>query len=339
MSSGLNSSQLPPTDRKSKISGLRLITILIIVVIIAVAAAFIVYPSFTHHSISSPPSQTPRFVFLPTSTLNLTYGTFFTAYNAYNYSSKENITSPLQISSNGLVNGEIMLYETTNATKGFAIVVTGIFQYNSSSVASKFTYDLIEDIKNSSTSMEEISTGIFDNFTYSMYNTSKNTDGINSTVQVSVARDKTFVLFMEFADSSVEGIVTKDMTIFKDQITLMLSQTNDKSQSTPTVPASSNGSIISFSQIVTIILTFVSGLFIGLALKKGILAFLFAIIGLLILGYVGIAFVPKVSITYEIHKWSSYVFSYISNIKFGYFELTLSVIFFIIGLSIGLWKG
>ncbi len=70
----------------------------------------------------------------------------------------------------------------------------------------------------------------------------------------------------------------------------MLSQPNDKSQSPPTIPVSSNVSSISFSQIVTIILTFVSGLFIGLALKKGILAFLFAIIGLLILGYVGIAF-------------------------------------------------
>ncbi len=336
MSSGLNSSQLPPTDRKSKISGLRLITILIIVVVIAVAAAFIVYPSVTHHSISSPPSQNPKFVFLPTSTLNLTYGTFFTAYN---YSSKENITNPLQISSNGLIKVEMILYETTNITKGYAGVLTGIFQFNSSSVASKYTYDLIGDIKNSSSSMVEISTGIFDNFTYSMYNISTNTDGIKTTVQVSVARDKTFVLFMEFADSSAEGIVTKDMTIFKDQITLMLSQPNGKSQSPPTVPVSSNGSSISFSQIVTIILTFVSGLFIGLAIKKGIMAFVLAIIGFLIGSYVGISFIPKISIAYEIHKWSSYLFTYISTVKVGYFELTLSVIFFIIGLSIGLWKG
>ncbi len=271
MSSEPESSQLPPTDRKSKISGLKIITILIIVVVISVAAAFIVYPSVTHHSISSPPSQTPRFVFLPTSTLNLTYGTFFTAYN---YLSKENI-SPLQISSNGLIKVEMILYQTTNVTKGYAGILTGILQFNSSSVASKFTHDLIGDIKNSSSSMVEISTGLFDNFTYSVYNISTytdistNTDGIKTTVQVFVARDKTFVLFMEFADSSVEGIVTKDMTVFKDQITLMLSQPNDKSQSPPTVPVSSNGSSISFSQIVTIILTFVSGLFIGLALKKG----------------------------------------------------------------------
>lgn len=61
--------------------------------------------------------------------------------------------------------------------------------------------------------------------------------------------------------------------------------------------------------------------------------------GFLIAGYVGITFIPRISITYEIHKWSSFLLSYVSTVRFGVVQLTLSVILFIIGLAIGLWKG
>lgn len=95
----------------------------------------------------------------------------------------------------------------------------------------------------------------------------------------------------------------------------------------------------SLSPILAIILTFVSGLFIGLAIKKGVTAFILGLIGLLIAGYVSLTFVPKVSLTYEIHKWSSILLSYVSTVKLGAFQLGLSVILFLIGLAIGLWKG
>ena len=102
-----------------------------------------------------------------------------------------------------------------------------------------------------------------------------------------------------------------------------------------------SGSIdgVSYNQIITIILTFVSGLLIGLAVKKGLTALILGIVGIVIAGYVGIAFVPKVSLTYEFHKWSSFFLTYISTVKFGAVQLTLSVILFLIGLAIGLWKG
>ena len=102
-----------------------------------------------------------------------------------------------------------------------------------------------------------------------------------------------------------------------------------------------SGSIdgVSYNQIITIILTFVSGLLIGLAVKKGLTALILGIVGVVIAGYVGIAFIPRISLTYEFHKWSSFFFTYISTVKFGAVQLTLSVILFLIGLAIGLWKG
>ena len=96
---------------------------------------------------------------------------------------------------------------------------------------------------------------------------------------------------------------------------------------------------IPFSAIITIILTFAAGLFIGLAVKKGLTALILGIVGIVIAGYVGIAFVPKISLTYEIHKWSSFFLTYVSTVKFGAIQLTLSVVLFLIGLAIGLWKG
>ncbi|EQB65155.1 MAG: hypothetical protein AMDU3_IPLC00003G0007 [Thermoplasmatales archaeon I-plasma] len=107
----------------------------------------------------------------------------------------------------------------------------------------------------------------------------------------------------------------------------------------PSVAISGSVGGIPYSAIISIILTFAAGLFIGLAVKKGIMAFVFAIIGFLIASYVGIAFIPKVSITYEIHKWSSFFLTYVSTVKFGAIQLTLSVVLFLIGLAIGLWKG
>ena len=102
-----------------------------------------------------------------------------------------------------------------------------------------------------------------------------------------------------------------------------------------------SGSIggVSYNQIITIILTFASGLLIGLAVKKGLTALILGIVGIVIAGYVGMAFVPKVSLTYEFHKWSSFFLTYISTVKFGAVQLTLSVILFLIGLAVGLWKG
>ncbi len=105
------------------------------------------------------------------------------------------------------------------------------------------------------------------------------------------------------------------------------------------ISLSTSASSSSLSPILILLLTFISGLFIGLAVKKGVTAFILAFIGLLIAGYVGLTFVPKVSLAYEVHKWSSFLMSYLSTTKFGALQLGLSLILFLIGLAIGLWKG
>jgi hypothetical protein len=98
-------------------------------------------------------------------------------------------------------------------------------------------------------------------------------------------------------------------------------------------------SSINLTTILDLVLPFVAGLFFGLAVKKGLMAFVFAIIAFVISGYVGLSFIPKISVSYEIHKWSAFLLSYISTVKFGSIALSLTVILFLVGLAIGLWKG
>ena len=176
-------------------------------------------------------------------------------------------------------------------------------------------------------------------FAYSMYNISIDNGGIASSAQIMLAHDGTFVILMMFSDPAVTGVMRKDMTVFNDQVKFMFPADNAPSTVPMSIAVSGSVDGIPFSAIITIILTFAAGLFIGLAIKKGIMAFVFAIIGFLIAAYVGIAFIPKVSISYEIHKWSSFFLTYVSTVKFGAIQLTLSVVLFLIGLAIGLWKG
>lgn len=97
--------------------------------------------------------------------------------------------------------------------------------------------------------------------------------------------------------------------------------------------------MISITSLVDFILTFVVGLLFGLAIKKGAVAFILGIIGLLIAGYVGLTFVPKISFSYELSKWTSLAVTYIKDIHVGALALSLTVVLFLIGLAIGLWKG
>lgn len=86
-------------------------------------------------------------------------------------------------------------------------------------------------------------------------------------------------------------------------------------------------------------LTFVVGLLFGLAIKKGALAFVLAIIGFLIASYVGLTFIPKISIGYEINKATLLVSGYIKDFQLGALTITLSIAVFLLGIAIGLWKG
>lgn len=97
--------------------------------------------------------------------------------------------------------------------------------------------------------------------------------------------------------------------------------------------------ILDWTIILNFVLTFVVGLLFGLAIKKGLVAFVLALVGFVIAGYVGLTFVPKISFSYEVTKFITYVVTYIHDVKLGAIAVSLTVILFLIGLAIGLWKG
>lgn len=100
------------------------------------------------------------------------------------------------------------------------------------------------------------------------------------------------------------------------------------------------GLILDYTQIIDLILTFVVGLLFGLAIKKGVLAFVLAIVGFVIASYVGLSFIPKVSVSYEIQKALALGLAYAKDASsFGTVAISLTVIIFLIGLVLGLWKG
>ncbi len=97
--------------------------------------------------------------------------------------------------------------------------------------------------------------------------------------------------------------------------------------------------LIAYTSILDFVLTFVAGLLFGLAIKKGLVAFVLALIGFVIAGYVGLTFVPKISLAYEINKFLSLATAYIHEVRLGAIAVSLTVVLFLIGLGIGLWKG
>ncbi|MEM0141622.1 MAG: hypothetical protein QXN66_06285 [Thermoplasmatales archaeon] len=97
--------------------------------------------------------------------------------------------------------------------------------------------------------------------------------------------------------------------------------------------------MISYITILDWILTFVVGLLFGLAIKKGVVAFVLAIVGFVIAGYVGISFIPKISVSYEIGKAIRVFDQYIRQVQFATLSISLSIVLLLIGLAIGIWKG
>ena len=97
--------------------------------------------------------------------------------------------------------------------------------------------------------------------------------------------------------------------------------------------------VIDWTTIMDFVLTFVAGLLFGLAIKKGVVAFVLAIVGFVIAGYVGLTFIPKISLSYEISKFIALALEYFKDAQIGTLAVSLTVILFLIGLVIGLWKG
>lgn len=87
--------------------------------------------------------------------------------------------------------------------------------------------------------------------------------------------------------------------------------------------------------IILPLLMFADGVFFGLALKKGLMAFVLLIVALPIAYFLGLGFIPKISITH----FANVMMSYFSTIQLGQIALGGIAIFWPVGLLIGFWKG
>ncbi|MDA8054891.1 MAG: hypothetical protein M0Z77_04480 [Thermoplasmatales archaeon] len=191
---------------------LKFIVMIVAVVIVAAAAVVVVYPSLTHTP--KPPPQ-PIFAFLPSSTFNSTYGG--QGFKAANYTSNASSSQSLSsLYADGMEKVEMWLY-STNSTASIGIVATLatlVMEVNSSSDVSLILANLAHSAFTNSTVM---STGNVSGFQYSLLEVNASSSG-GLQANVFLAHDGKFILVMEFAGSTI----VKEMTIFSDQISVML---------------------------------------------------------------------------------------------------------------------
>lgn len=80
-------------------------------------------------------------------------------------------------------------------------------------------------------------------------------------------------------------------------------------------------------------LFFVDGLLIGMAIKRGAEALVYAIIAFVIASFLGIMFFPTISLT---NIWNA-IYNYISSVKLGAIFFSSSLVVFAVGLILGLF--
>lgn len=85
---------------------------------------------------------------------------------------------------------------------------------------------------------------------------------------------------------------------------------------------------------IFMVLLFVDGLLIGLAIRKGATALVYGIIAFAIASFLGIIFFPNISFTTMYDAISNYV----SGIKLGIVYLGSSIVVFAVGIVLGLLK-
>ncbi|MEM0157939.1 MAG: hypothetical protein QW812_00310 [Thermoplasmataceae archaeon] len=90
-----------------------------------------------------------------------------------------------------------------------------------------------------------------------------------------------------------------------------------------------------YSSIITMILVFLDGLLFGVAFKKAIASIILVIVAIIIASFLGLAFIPNISLTGLI----SQLVSYAQGTQFGSLVVSFTIVLFVIGLGIGIWKG
>lgn len=93
--------------------------------------------------------------------------------------------------------------------------------------------------------------------------------------------------------------------------------------------------LVPYAAEVTIILVFIDGLLFGLALKKAFVSVVLIMVALVIAYFLGLTFVPNISLSTVVHQ----VMSYSSSVHFGSLIVSFTIVIFFIGLGLGLWKG
>jgi len=93
--------------------------------------------------------------------------------------------------------------------------------------------------------------------------------------------------------------------------------------------------LVPYAPIIVIVLVFLDGLFFGLAFKKGITAFVFVILAFAIADFVGLSFIPHLSVSSIVSR----IVTDILRTHLGAVTLSLSFILFLVGLAIGISKG
>lgn len=86
---------------------------------------------------------------------------------------------------------------------------------------------------------------------------------------------------------------------------------------------------------IILLLTFLSGLFIGLAIKKGLMSIILGVVGYLIASFIALPFIPTIS-TSSITSLGS---TYMGLIQFHSVIVSFSLVLFAIGFGIGIWRG
>ncbi len=90
-----------------------------------------------------------------------------------------------------------------------------------------------------------------------------------------------------------------------------------------------------YAVYITLLLGFLDGLLFGLAIKKALISVVLIVVAFIIASVLGLSFIPSVSTS----QISSTLFTFFSHLNFGTIGVTFSIVLFVIGFGIGIWKG
>jgi len=98
-------------------------------------------------------------------------------------------------------------------------------------------------------------------------------------------------------------------------------------------------SIAPLAPYITMALVFIDGLLFGIAIRKAVVSIVLLVVAFMIAGFVSITFIPHISTSNFVANVTKYATTYASALHFTGIDITFTVILFIVGFLIGIWKG